>query len=170
MPSCSVFVRGSNLLCVEVERFAIDRRQLSALTRYAGALTGGGIVLVLVAVAAGAHRSWEKNLLGWGIGVLAGGVVCLWSRMAYARAYTEITADGIATRGLAGSRRARWADVTDIRVADYQRKGVFSVRVLVRGAEAFRLGAPVSSRIMDDPEFDEKVQRILAAWSRAAPR
>lgn len=151
--------------CVETERFEIGRHQVSQLTLYAGLLTGAGVLLDIVAV--GAHGHGPKKLVAWGIGLTIGGVIALCARTAYARAYTELTADGIRTRGIVGTRRAAWADVRDISVLDYKGKGVYSVKVLLRSGKTFRLGAPVSSQVMADPEFNSKVERIIAARQQA---
>jgi hypothetical protein len=47
---------------------------------------------------------------------------------------------------------------------------VYSVKVRLRGGSGFRLGAPVHSPVMTDPEFDQKVQQILAAQQQALSR
>jgi hypothetical protein len=153
------------MLCVETERFEIERHQVAQLTLYAGLLTGVGVLLDIVAV--GAHGHGPKKLVTWGIGLTIAGLIALWARTAYARAYTELTADGIQTRGIFGTRRAAWADVKDISVFDYRGRGVYSVKVLLRSGKSFRLGAPVHSQVMADPAFNRTVERIIAAWQQA---
>jgi hypothetical protein len=150
---------------VETERFDIDRHQVSQLTLYAGLVTGVGVLLDIAA--AGSHGHESSILARWGIGLTIGGLIALWARMAYARAYTELAADGIQTRGLFGTRRAAWTDVKDIRVVDYRGRGVYSVKVVLRSGKSFRLGAPVHSPVMADLAFDRKVERIIAARQQA---
>jgi hypothetical protein len=153
------------MLCVETEKFEIGRHQVSQLTLYAGLLTCAGIVLDIVA--AGEHGHPSKTLVKWGIGLTIAGVIALWARTAYARAYTELTAEGIKTRGLFGTRRAAWADVKGISVLDYRGRGVYSVKVVLGSGKGFRLGAPVHSQVMADPAFTSKVERILAVRQQA---
>lgn len=153
------------MLRVETERFEIGRQQVSQLTLYAGLLTVVGVLLDIVL--AGEHGHGPRILVKWGIGLTIAGLIALWARTAYARAYTELTAGGIRTRGILGTRRAAWADVQDISVLDYKDKGVYSVRVLLTSGRSFRLGAPVDSKVMADPAFDQKVQQILAARQQA---
>ena len=156
------------MLCVETERLEIGRHQVTQLTRYGGLVTGAGVVLDIAALAE--HGHGPKALLKWALGLTIAGLIVLWARTAYARAYTELTADGIRTRGLFGTRRAAWADVADISVHDSRNRGVYSVKVHLRGGSGFRLGAPVHSPVMTDPEFDQKVQQILAAQQQALSR
>src|ERR1700756_4394947 len=97
--------------CVEAERFEVGRHQVAQLTLYAGLLAGAGVLLDIVAAAGHGHG---PGALGkGGIGLTIGGLIALWARTAYARAYTELSAEGIRTRGLLGTRRAAWADVRD---------------------------------------------------------
>jgi hypothetical protein len=152
------------MLRVETERFEIDGHQMAQMTLYAGLLIAVGVVLDIVAV--GMHGHTPARLLTWGIGLTIGGLIALWARMAYARAYTEVTAAGITTRGITGTRHAVWADVRDIRVIDSGR-GVYTVKVLRHGGRSFRLGAPVHSPVMSDAAFSRKVELIFAACQRA---
>jgi hypothetical protein len=153
------------MLCVETERFEVERDQLAHLTLFAWLVVGGGVVLDIVAV--GAHGHVPRPVLTWGGGLTIAGVIALWARTAYARAYTEVSAAGIQTRGIFGTRRAAWTDVKDIRVVDYQSRGVYSVKVLPHHGKGFRLGAPVHSQVMPDPAFPRKVERIAAARQQA---
>ena len=155
------------MLCVETERFEIGNHQAAQLTLYAGLLAAAGVLLDIVAVAARGHV--PGKVAAWGMGLTIGGVIALWARTAYARAYTELSADGIRTRGIFGTRRAAWADVKDISVVDNKGKGVYSVKVLLRSGRGFRLGAPVHSPVMADPAFSRKVEQLMAARQRARP-
>ena len=102
-----------------------------------------------------------------GVGLTLAGAFALYSATAYTRAYTEITADGIRTRGLFGTKRARWADVKDIVVYDPRNQDVHTVKILLRSGKAFQLGAPADSPVMSDSEFQSKFERIVAAWHSA---
>lgn len=153
------------MLCVETERLEIERHQVAQLTLYAGVLTGVGVLLDIMAAGEDGHG--PKALVKWGIGLTIGGLIALWARTAYARAYTELTADGIQTRGIFGTKRAAWADVKGIYVIAYRGKGVYSVKILLRSGKSFRLGAPVHSQVMPDPAFDRKVEQIVAARQQA---
>jgi hypothetical protein len=153
------------MLCVENERFEIGSHQAAQLTLYAGLLAAAGAALDIAAVAARGHVPGRVS--EWGIGLTIGGVIALWARTAYARAYTELSADGIRTRGIFGTRRAAWADVKDISVVDSKGNGVYSVKVLLRSGRGFRLGAPVHSPVMADPAFNRKVELLMAARQRA---
>ena len=150
---------------MEAERFEVGRHQVAQLTLYAGLLAGAGVLLDIAAAAG--HGHGPGALVKWGIGLTIGGLAALWARTAYARAYTELSAEGIRTRGLLGTRRAAWADVRDVSVVDYKGRGVYSVRVLLRSGRSFRLGAPVHSPVMADPAFRRKVQRIIDARQQA---
>jgi hypothetical protein len=141
------------------ERFEISPRQLSHATTYVGVVFAIG-ALVLIAAVAGAD--WARPLLGLAITLVAVSLLCGWVRIAYARAYTEITADGFSTRGF-GAKRAAWTDVSAIKVSTHN--GISSVKVWVSGRRtAIRLGAPIRSPIMGNPDFTGEVERIVAAW------
>jgi Bacterial PH domain len=153
------------MLLVETERLEIGNHQVVQLTLYAGVLTGVGVLLDILALSMPGHG--PKKLVAYGIGLTIGGVIALWARTAYARAYTELTADGIATRGLFGTRRAAWADVRSISVFDYRGRGAYSVKVALHSGASFRLGAPVHSPVMADPAFSRKAERIIAVQQQA---
>jgi hypothetical protein len=122
---------------------------------------------------------WIHDLIGVVVGGLAliallargfvatrRALICVWVRIAYARAYTEITAYGFSTRGLSGTKRAAWADVSAIKVSTVN--GTSGVKVWVSGRRtAIVLGAPTRSPIMGNPDFSGEVQRIRAAWNQA---
>lgn len=145
---------------MEPERFEISPRQLSHATIYVGVIFAVG---ALVLVAAGAGADWARPLLGLAITLVSTALICGWIRIAYARAYTEITADGFSTRGLSGTKRAAWADVSAIKVSTVN--GISGVKVWVSGRRrAIVLGAPMRSPIMGDPDFTGEVERIVAAW------
>ncbi len=145
---------------MEPERFEISPRQLSHATIYVGVIFAVG---ALVLVAAGAGADWARPLLGLAITLVSAALICVWIRIAYARAYTEITADGFSTRGLSGTKRAAWADVSAIKVSTVN--GISGVKVWVSGGRtAIVLGAPMRSPIMRDPDFTSEVERIVAAW------
>ena len=150
------------MLCVETERFEIERDQLAHLTLFAWVVLGVGVLLDIVMVGAHGHGL----VLDWGAGLTIAGLIGLWARTAYARAYTEVSADGIKTRGIFGTRKAAWAEVRDIRLLDYQVRGMSLVKVVLRGGRSFRLGAPVHSQVMPDPAFTRKVERIGIAAAR----
>jgi hypothetical protein len=148
---------------VEPERFEISPRQLSHVTVCLGMIFAVG---ALVLVAAGAGADWARHLVGLAITLVSASLICVWVRIAYARAYTEITADGFSTRGLSGAKRAAWTDVSAIKVSTDN--GISSVKVWASGRRtAIRLGAPIRSPLMGDPDFKSKVERIVAAWHSA---
>ena len=150
------------MIAVQTERFEIPRRQFKQLFIFAGVLAGVGVVLDLLALVV-----FGKVLLMplmWGIGLTLAGAFALYAAMAYTRAYTEITADGIRTRGLYGTKRATWADVKDITVYNPRNQGVDTIKIRLFSGKTFQLGAPTNSPVMSDPEFAAKMERIVAAW------
>jgi uncharacterized membrane protein len=148
---------------VEPERFEISPRQLSHMTICLGIIFAVGAFIL---VAAGAGADWARPLLGLAITLVSVALICVGVRIAYARAYTEITSDGFATRGLSGTKRAAWADVSAIKVTT--NNGASGVKVWVSGRRtAILLGAPIRSPIMGNPDFNGEVQRIKAAWHQA---
>lgn len=100
---------------MEPERFEISPRQLSHATIYIGVVFAVG-ASGLIAASTGAD--WARPLLGLAITLVSSSLICVWVRIACARAYTEITADGFSTRGLFGAKHAAWTDVTKIKVSE----------------------------------------------------
>jgi hypothetical protein len=103
-------------------------------------------------------------LLILGIALPLAALIGLYAGLAYRRAYTVITEGGIQTRALAGTRQAPWDHVEDISVIDPRSQGTLSIKVRLYSGKSFSLGAPVSSRVMRDPDFNSKLERIVAAW------
>jgi hypothetical protein len=95
-----------------------------------------------------------------GIAAVVGG----YSTAAYGFAFTECTSEGIRTRGLAGPRVCRWADVANITPRLGRTR---SVMVTTNSGRRFFLGAPVSSPVMRDPLFLNRVDQIISYWGRA---
>ncbi len=157
-PRVSIIVR------VLTERFELPRRQFAQLTLFAGVLVGVGVLLDVLALAV--LKNAPIVLLMWGIGLSLGGLFALYAAMAYSRAYTEITALGVRTRGLFGTKRAAWADVKHIQVYDPQNRGTRTIKIVRRDGKTFQLGAPTDSPVMSDPEFNAKLLRVVAAWHR----
>jgi hypothetical protein len=96
---------------------------------------------------------------------ICAGIVALvgsWALVMYVWAFTECTPIGIRTRGLAGSRECRWAEVAAIVARPYGRTA--TVMVTTTAGERFRLGAPVAGGVMGDPEFPAKVAQIRQYW------
>jgi hypothetical protein len=92
------------IIGVQTERFEIPRRQFSQLFIFAGVLAGVGVLSDFLALVV--LRNVPLVLLMWGTGLTLAGAFALYAAMAYTRAYAEITADGIPTRGLFGRKRA----------------------------------------------------------------
>jgi hypothetical protein len=157
-PGVSIIIR------VLTERFEIPGRQCAQLALFAGVLVVVGVLLDVLALAV--LKNAPIVLLMWGIGLTLGGLFALYAATACSRAYTEITAVGVRTRGLFGTKRAGWADVTDIQVYDPQNRGTRTIKVVRSNGKTFQLGAPTDSPVMSDPEFNAKLQRIVAAWHR----
>jgi hypothetical protein len=112
------------------------------VTIYLGVIFAVG---ALVLVAASTDADWAKHLLGLAIALVSAAFIGVWVRIAYARAYTEITADGFSTRGLSGTKRASWTDVSAIKMSTDN--GISSVKLWVSGRRmAIRLGAPIRVR------------------------
>jgi hypothetical protein len=146
---------------VQEERFEVSPRQVKGLTTFSVALIVVGALFDVVAFAGGVH---VPLLLILGSALPLAGLIGLYAALAYRRAYTVITEGGIQTRALAGTRQAPWDHVEDISVMDPRGQGTLSVKVRLYSGKSFSLGAPVSSRIMRDPDFRSKLARIVAAW------
>ncbi len=101
-----------------------------------------------------------------GLGIAA--LVYQYAFVAYSIAYTECTAKGIRTRGLAGRRDCPWTQVRDISPVSYSRNGI--VVVTTASGRRFWLGAPVDGGVMRDPEFAAKVLQIRATGTRPPRR
>ena len=125
----------------------------------------------VAAVAAVLITLWMVNmrngalLAPWAVGAAVGALVCAYAYLACRTAFTECTQSGIRTRGLAGPRACSWAEV---RAITPLQGGM--VRISTSYGRHFWLGAPVHSRLMDDPEFFAKVMQIKDCWRSAAER
>ncbi len=145
---------------VEELTFRITARQLRGLRTYLALLAG--IIAVLTAAGLSTRAGM---LLVWDVAVGLGLAVGLYAYVMYARAFTDCTAAGIRTRGLAGQRECAWPQVADIAPA-YSRTA--TVMVATTGGARFRLGVPVTGGVMADPEFAAKVSQIQHYWRSAA--
>jgi len=125
------------------------------------------LVLLAIAVALGVAWAASRNpgpTGPWAIGMGIAAVVGGYSTAAYGFAFTECTSEGIRTRGLAGPRACRWTDVATITPRLGRTR---TMMVTTHSGQRFFLGAPVSSPIMRDPLFLDKVDRIVSYWGRA---
>ena len=130
--------------------FRISARQLRGLSLFVLALGGAAVAWAGVGMVAFAISAGLVALIG------------LWALVMYIRAFTECTPTGIRTRGLAGTRECRWADVAAIVARPYGR--TTTVMLTTTAGGRFRLGAPVAGGVMGDPEFPAKVAQIRQYW------
>jgi hypothetical protein len=92
-------------------------------------------------------------------------LVLVFLTLGFARAYTEISADGVHTRSQFEARHVAWPDVKDIKVDNANKRDWHRIAIVCRNGQAFTLAAPVESPILvPDPEFTAKLERIVAAW------
>jgi Bacterial PH domain len=143
-------------------RFTIAWRQLRGLLAY---------TLIMLAIAVGLSVAWAAagspgSTGAWALGIGIGAMIAGYSTAAYGVAFTKCTPEGIRTRGLAGPRMCRWADVADIRPRLGSR-GTRTVVVTTNSGQRFYLGAPVSSPIMRDRMFPDKYRQIISYWRHA---
>ncbi len=128
-------------------------------------LIGTAIVTVAatgLSVAAAIGWGSGGTLGAYAIGAGIGALVSLYASLAYAIAFTECTAAGIRSRGLAGRRYCPWPQVRDISVRSRSMNS--TVIVTTTSGTRFRLGAPVDGRVARDPEFWEKLLQIRNYW------
>lgn len=133
-----------------------QRRNLLTSTAILTALATG-----LTTAAAIGWGSGE-TLWAYAIGAGIGAVVSLYACLAYAIAFTECTAAGIRSRGLAGRRYCPWPQVRDISVRSTSMNS--TVLVTTIGGTRFHLGAPIDGRVARDPEFGQKLLQIRDYW------
>ena len=132
-------------------------------TRERSRLRGLGILTALVLAGLGGFaQAWSASSSS-----VLGALVCLYAFTAYLLAVTECTPAGIRTRGLAGSRRCSWSQVTDISL----RHGRRSVRITVTTAlgRRFWLGAPVHGGVVSDPKIYDKFRRSRPTGAQSHP-
>jgi Bacterial PH domain len=146
---------------VEIETFTISRGQTTELGIFAAVILGIGAVLLVFAFT-GSYVS--RPALGFGSLLAFFGLLAAYLTLAYTRAYTEISADGIRTRHPFGTKHVAWPDVKDIKVDALQKRTLHVIEIVRRNGRSFQLGAPVDSPIMSDPDFKAKLERIAAAW------
>jgi hypothetical protein len=147
---------------VQELRFTIAWGQLRGLLAY---------TLILMAIAVGLSVAWAASgtpgpIGAWAVGIGIGAALTCYSTIAYGLAFTECTSAGIRTRGLAGPRMCRWADVVGVRPR-FGTHGTMTVVVTTKSGRRFVLGAPVSSPVMRDPMFLDKYDQIIGRWRHA---
>jgi hypothetical protein len=146
-----------------MERFTISRRQISGFGIFAGAAFGLGAVLLVVFALTGGFVA--RGALSLGSVSILGGLLNAYLALSFTRAYTEISADGVRTRTVFGTKRVAWPDVKDIKVDHAEKRTWHLIDIVCRNGRTFTLGAPIESRtIMPDPDFTAKLERIVAAW------
>jgi hypothetical protein len=69
------------------------------------------ITVLLTLGAVLANGSLGRALGWWAAGLGIGSLIGLWAYVMYARAFTECSAAGIRTRGLAGQTQCPWAQI-----------------------------------------------------------
>jgi len=149
---------------VDTLRLRTSQQQLRRLLTHT--LTVSAVAaLLLIMWRLHPHDRFGATLGPWAIGAGLGALVSAYAYAAYAMAFTDCVPSGIRTRGLGGKRECSWASVRDISEV---RDGI--VRVSTSCGPNFWLGAPVNSRLMQDPEFFSKVMEIRDYWRSATER
>jgi hypothetical protein len=143
--------------------FRITARQLRDLGLYVLALAALAVVPTVTVVVNGGGWGSTRGSLVISAGIAA--AVALWALVMYAGAFSECTPTGIRTRGLAGGRDCRWAEVAGIVQRSYGK--TVSISVITTYGTRFRLGAPVAGGVMPDPEFGAKLAQIQQYWRSA---
>jgi hypothetical protein len=148
-----------------MERFTISRRQIRGLGTFAGASIGLGVVLLVVFVSAPTGSFVARGALSIGSIMLLGGLIIAFLTLGNTRAYTEISADGVRNSGPFGKWHVAWPDVKDIKVDNMDRRDWHRIAIVCRNGRTFTLAAPFESPILvPDPDFKDKLERIVAAW------
>ena len=148
-----------------MERFTISRRQIRGLGTFAGASIGLGVVLLVVFVSVLTGSLVARGALSIGSIMLLGGLIIAFLTLGYTRAYTEISADGVRNSGPFGKWHVAWPDVKDIKVDNMDRRDWHRIAIVCRNGRTFTLAAPFESPILvPDPDFKDKLERIVAAW------
>jgi hypothetical protein len=148
-----------------MERFTISRRQIRGLGTFAGASIGLGVVLLVVFVSAPTGSFVARGALSIGSIMLLGGLITAFLTLGNTRAYTEISADGVRNSGPFGKWHVAWPDVKDIKVDNMDRRDWHRIAIVCRNGRTFTLAAPFESPILvPDPDFKDKLGRIVAAW------
>jgi hypothetical protein len=145
-------------------RLTTARSQLRGLRTYTAFLCAIAVVLVGLWILAGRGHGGSA-LAPWAIGAGIAALICLYSWVAYARAFTECTPAGLRTRGLGGLTECSWPGVSDIVLRPHGR--TVTVMVTTTTGTRFRLGVPVDGGVMGDPRFRVKAQQILDYWHSA---
>ncbi len=134
--------------------------QLRGLRNYLVGAAAGSVLLVLGSVLT--DGSLSTRLVLWGAGFGISFLIGLWAYAMYARAFTECSAAGIRTRGLAGQIECPWSGVD--RIALRHGRRTVTMMVTTSSGNQFQLGAPVNGGAMGDPEFGSKAAAILRYW------
>lgn len=141
----------------------LDPSQLRGLRWFTLLLAAVTIVLVVSTTTSGG--GWGGRLGEWTIAAGICTLISVYALVIYGLAYTECTPAGIRTRGLAGRRECRWAEVARIVPRPY--RNTVTVVVVTTAGRRFRLGAPVAGGVMNDPQFPDKLARIQQYWQSA---
>lgn len=120
----------------------------------------GAPVMLLIVLLAVVRDGLGANLL---LGAIVGSLVVGLMRV---RAGLDISDGGATVRGLVSQTVVPWSEVTNVDVSE---RGTRKLVVLETAKRFHRPVAPMSSRLLIDPQFEAKARQIADRWRANRP-